>query len=143
MIVLVIFLAATYEILAKVAATSLPWTNGLALNMAALGLTQIAGLMLPRIRKAYQKELKNLRWGVMSETATFLAIGSLYGALVTLPVSVVASIAAIQPLAVLVFERITDIKIGKITRDHLLLPKLIPILLIVIGVALMYFTEII
>jgi hypothetical protein len=59
-------------------------------------------------------------------------------AVAELPVTIVASIAAVQLLYVLVFERIIDTFLGKISKDEYLLPKLGAILLIVVGVILIY-----
>jgi hypothetical protein len=47
-----------------------------------------------------------------------------------------------QPLAVIVFERIAHAKYGNITQDVELLPKLGSILLIVIGIVVLYFSDV-
>lgn len=70
----------------------------------------------------------------------FGGIATIFFAMAELPATIVSSIAAIQPLFVIVFERVTDQFIGKISKDHLLLPKTFAIVLIVIGVSLLYAT---
>jgi hypothetical protein len=62
--------------------------------------------------------------------------------MVNIPATIVTTIGAIQPLVVLFCERLVDVFIGKISRDHLLARKLIPISLIALGVALIYSQEI-
>jgi hypothetical protein len=57
--------------------------------------------------------------------------------MVGLPATIVSSIAAIQPLAVLIFEKIAQKLFGHMVKDSHILPKLIPISLIVIGVILL------
>jgi cytochrome c biogenesis protein CcdA len=60
-----------------------------------------------------------------------------------LPATIVSSIGAIQPLTVLFFERLFNKRFGGISRDTVLIKKLVPIILIVIGVILIYSQEII
>ena len=58
-----------------------------------------------------------------------------------LPATIVSSISSIQPLVVLFFERVFHQKAGKMTQDPVLGPKLIAILLIVVGVVMLYLSE--
>jgi drug/metabolite transporter (DMT)-like permease len=66
---------------------------------------------------------------------------TLFFAMKSLPATIVSSIAAIQPLCVVVFENIVDRRMKKISKDVILLPKLGAIILIVAGLVLLYVSE--
>lgn len=140
---LMIVLAAVNEILIKIFTNTMPEVNGIAINTIFICLPSLLGIVFYRkLRTGFISELKNINWAFLSEFFTFSAIAMLYLAMVDLPVTVVSSIAAIQPLALLGFERIAQKLFGKMTKDKLILPKLIAIILIVIGVILLYINEI-
>jgi hypothetical protein len=82
-----------------------------------------------------------VKWAFFSEALTFLAVFSIYFAMKGLKATFVSSISAIQPLAVIIFERIVHEKYGRITKDMELLPKLAAILLIVMGIGVLYISE--
>jgi transporter family protein len=130
------------EFFIKIATNHLPEWNGLAVNIIALGLVTCFGLFNKNIRIGFIKEFWTIKWAFLTETFGFLGGACLFFAMGGLPATVVSSIAAIQPLAVLVYERILHAWVGKMSRDVELLPKLIPICLIVIGILLLYSSEI-
>jgi len=138
-----ILLVAGSEFFIKIATTTLPALHGIAINNVMISLTLFPGLLHQKTRRGFWKELKNIRWAFASEFLTFSAIFSLYFAMKGLPATIVSSISSLQALAVVIFERIAHHKYGKITKDTLLRPKLIAILLIVIGVCVLYLSELI
>jgi len=143
LIFVMILVCALYEFFIKVATNNLPAINGMAINSTFTGLVVIIPLMLhKKTRQGLAYELRNFKWALLSESLTFLGVITTYLAMAGLPATIVSSVAALQPLSVIIFERAADKYLGKMIRDHLLLPKLIPILLIILGVFLLYLTEI-
>jgi len=136
MIVSLIILMAVWEFLIKIATIKLSIWQAFAIVSILNGITASFSLLSPKIRSDFFSEIKNFKWAFLTETFTVLGAITLYFAMSRLPATVVSSVAAIQPMAVLFYERIADNFIGKMQRDHLLLPKLGSILLIVIGIIL-------
>jgi uncharacterized membrane protein len=132
---------AVIELLIKVITNNIPETNGMVITYVSYSITSLFFLFHKKTRQDFRYELKNLKWAAIAEFLTFLAALSLFFAMAGLPATIVASIAAIQPLFTLFFERIADKFIGKISVDRRILPKLIPICLIIIGVILIYSTQ--
>jgi drug/metabolite transporter (DMT)-like permease len=141
MIVFLIILMAVWEFLIKIATINLSIWQAFAIVSIVNGVTASFFLLSPKIRSDFFSEIKNFKWSFLTETFTILGAITLYFAMSRLPATVVSSIAAIQPMAVLVYERIADKLIGKMQRDHLLLPKLGSIFLIVIGIILLSFAS--
>jgi len=141
MIVIMTLLTAGYEFFAKVATTNIPELNGISISSIALGLTILPVLLHKKTRNAFPYEMGNAKWAFISESLTFLAVLSLYFAMKDLKATLVSSIGAIQPLAVILFERIVHARYVEITKDVALLPKLGAILLIVIGIVVLYISE--
>jgi len=137
-IIAIVLLTAVDEFFVKITTTHLSASQGFAANGIALGIALSAGLIFPSVRKKFCKEIHNLKFAGLSEIFTASALLTLYLAMAELPATIVSSIAAIQPMAVLFFERITNRFVGKITKDNLLLPKTGAMILIVVGVALLY-----
>jgi len=139
MIILMIILVAAYEFFIKVATINIPEFNGMAISGVALGLTILPALLYKKTREGFAYTLRNIKWAFINESFTYLAVILTYFAMAKLPATIVSSVGAIQPLAVLFFENIADrILGGKLTKDKEILPKLIPIILIVLGVVLIY-----
>lgn len=141
MIVITMLLVAGYEFFAKIATTTLPQLNGIAVCSMALGFTILPVLFHKKTRMNFPHEIKNIKWALLSEILTFLAVFCIYFAMTGLKATFVSSISALQPLAVILFERIAHQRYGSITKDMALLPKLGAILLIVAGVVIMYISE--
>ncbi|HLC53270.1 MAG TPA: EamA family transporter [Candidatus Nanoarchaeia archaeon] len=126
------------EFFVKISVDSLPLWHGIAVTNVTLGVCTLPLLFRRSIREKLIGELKNIRYGVLSEVFTFAGILSWYFAMQDLPVTIVASVSAAQPLAVVIFERMAHRKFGKITRDLSLKSKLIPLLFIVLGIIILY-----
>jgi drug/metabolite transporter (DMT)-like permease len=139
-IALMIILIALNEFFVKVSTSSVNGWHGVVISNTALGVALLFGLLHPAVRAGARSELHNIHWAFMGEALTFGAVLTLYLAMAELPATIVSSVAAIQPLAALVFEWIAHRSFGGITKDEGFLPKLGAILLIVAGVALMYLT---
>ena len=143
MIVSLIITVALYEFFIKVATNNLPVLNGIAISAVCVGFVIILGLFNKNIRLGFPRELKNIKWALLTESLTFLGILTTYFAMAGLPATIVSSLAAIQPFAVLVLEYLA-IKIGiNINLENNFSKKIIPILLIVIGAILLYLPKII
>lgn len=142
MLIMMILTVGFSEFFIKIATNNLPELNGLAINSIFIGLTIIPVLLFSNVRKHFKQEIKNFKWAFISEVLTFLGLGTLYFAMKGMPATVVSSLSATQPLAVLFFEKIFHKFGADICRDVNLWAKLIPIVLIVIGVILLYVQEI-
>jgi uncharacterized membrane protein len=136
-ILALILLIALFEFFVKLSTTRIPGLNGVSVQIIIFGLTTLFALFHKNTRKGFFVELKNFKWASISEAVTLLAILFLFYAMTYLPATIVASLAATQPLAVLIYERIANKKFGKIVKDNLLLPKLGAIILIISGVILL------
>jgi cytochrome c biogenesis protein CcdA len=119
----------------------MPAMNGVAVTFFVEGVLMLFFLVSRTRRAEFRAELHNIRWSFLVESITFISFFTLFFAMSGLPATIVSSIAAIQPLAVLLFERAMHKRFGSMAKDDALLPKLVPIALIVIGVALMYLAE--
>lgn len=142
--ILIIFVAiiALYEFFVKISTTNLPEWNGIAISNICLGFTILLGLFNKKIRGKFLTELKNIKWAMLNESLTFLGIVTLFFAMAGLPATIVSSIAATQPFAVLILEFLAN-KIGmNISVDTNFRKKIIPIFMIVAGVVLIYSKEI-
>lgn len=138
LILTLILVTAIWEFLIKVLTNHVPVWNGFAISSIFNGIVAFAVILFFRnVRKDFVSEIKTFNWAFLTEMFTIFGSLALYFAMAGLQATVVSSIAAIQPLAVLFYERIVDGIFGKMSRDHLLLPKLGAILLIVIGVVLL------
>jgi drug/metabolite transporter (DMT)-like permease len=126
------------EFLIKISTSTIPEINGVAINITFMGFTTLAGLFKKDIRKNFPGEIKNVKWAFLSEAITFISISTVYFAMSGLPATIVASVAATQPLAVLFLEKIAN-KIGiKISAGSSFKRKLAAVCLIGLGVVLIY-----
>lgn len=136
-IFILILMTALYEFSIKIATTSLPEMNGAAITSIFVGLATLPGLFNKNIRSHFPKELKNLGWSLMIESFTLVGILTTYFAMAGLQATTVSSIAASQPLTVLILESAAN-KMGlKISQDTNYAQKAFPIILIVLGVLLL------
>ncbi len=143
MIVSLIIIVALYEFFIKIATNNLPELNGISISSICVGLVILPGLFNKKIRLGFPRELKNIKWALLNESLTFLGILTTYFAMAGLPATIVSSIAATQPFTVLILESLAN-KIGvKISIENNFSKKIVPILLIVLGVVLLYLPEII
>ena len=133
-----IFFVTLYEFFIKIATFTVPVANGIAINNIMIGLVVFPILLHKKTRQGFRRELRNVSWAYLAESTLFLAVVFTYLAMARLPVTVVSSIGAIQPLAVLGIERLFALKTTGIVKQRSLLSKAIPIGLIVFGVVLLY-----
>ncbi len=126
-----------YEFFIKVSTNNMPFMQGLAITIFISGLTIMLGLFSRHIRHEFIIEVRNIKWAFIGEFITLVATLTLYFAMSRLTATLVASLASLQPLAVIIFERAAHKYYGKMTKDNTLLPKLGAILLIVLGVIIL------
>lgn len=134
----IIFVAGN-EFLGKIATMHAPGNNVAALNSVAFGLTLSTVLVfLPSARRNFLSELRrNWRWALVSETLTVAASWLLILSMSSgLSAPVASSLAAMQPLAVLLLEFAAGISHDATAPLECLLFKLLPMLLVIAGVIL-------
>jgi drug/metabolite transporter (DMT)-like permease len=142
MVFSLIVVVAVYEFFIKIATTNLPVLNGISITHICIGLLILSALVRRNILKGFLTELKNFKWAVLIESLTFMGVLTTYFAMAGLPATIVSSIAATQPLAVLALEFVAA-KLGfKLSANKNFAKKIIPTLLIVLGVVLLYLNEI-
>ncbi len=127
-----------YEFFIKIATFTVPVAHGIAINNIVIGLVVFPLLLHKKTRQGFRRELRNVSWAYLAESTLFLAVVFTYLAMARLPVTVVSSIGAIQPLAVLGIERLFALRTTGLVKERSLASKIIPICLIVVGVALLY-----
>lgn len=132
-----IVLVALWEFSIKIITNQLPPIAGFAIASIVTGLTTSTLLFFKRIRKDFLFELKNFKWALIAESFTFFATITIYLAMNLLPATIVSSLASLHPMFTLIFERISSAFFGRVSKDHLLLPKLGAIVLIVLGAILL------
>jgi len=142
MISLIIVITSVYEFLVKVITNNISKWNGVSLEFIFIGISILCGLFFSRVRSDFKSEIKNLKWAFLTETFTFMGISTTFLAMAGLKATIVSSIASIQPLVVLFFENTTSNLFGKIHREHWK-SKIVPIVLIVIGIIILYSFEVI
>jgi uncharacterized membrane protein len=136
-IIAFIFLIGLGEFIMKVAVGHISSWNAYAITAFVEGTLTFLLILKKETRMHVKSEFSNIHLILSTEVFTFLAISTLYLAMSGLPASVVAGIATVQVLFIVILERLVDQFIGKISRDHYLLPKLIPMILIFIGLILL------
>ncbi len=136
----VIIFTSLDEFFIKLSTNNIPVWNGIIASYVVTELTLLCGLFNSKIRKDFWKELHNFRLEIVSALLSFGGIVTLFLAMKELPATIVSSIGALQPLIVLIGERITGLFVGGLTKDNLILPKTGAILLIVVGIVLLYIT---
>jgi uncharacterized membrane protein len=131
------FLTGLYEFIIKVSTINIPEFNTLAINSIVAGMILITTVTFKKVRKDLHEDIKNIWLALANESLTVLAILFIILAMKYYPATIVSSIAALQAVFVLIIEQVFLKKIGGITKDGVLKPKLSGILLIVSGVILM------
>ena len=140
MLGLLILDTAVAEFLMKVATNNLPALNGVSVSVVFMGVIVLFALFSKSVRIAFRKEIRNFRWAFLNEFFNFLGIITIYLGMSVISATVFTAMAAIQPLAVLIYEKLL-FSGSQISRDRKLWPKLIGILLIVLGIILLYIPE--
>ena len=132
---------AFYEFFIKVATTKVAEINGLAINSIFLGLAIFPLIFSRKRRSEIAYEVRNIHWALLSEMFTISAVFGTYIAMKNLPATIVSSLQATEPLLVLAFEKIANKRGIMKSQDTNFFNKLIAIILITAGVAVMYITE--
>lgn len=143
MLIIMILVIAATELMIKVTTTKMPEMNGTAITVMFSGFASLFGLFSSKIRKGFVSELKNIKWTAITEGLFIFAVLTLYLAMDGLPATVVSSIAAIEPLAVLMLESFVNKHIGSMAAKGAFRKKVIPLSMIVAGIALLYITQIV
>jgi drug/metabolite transporter (DMT)-like permease len=135
-----IFSTAFYEIFIKFATEHMGEWQGVALSGMGLALCLSPLLLMAGVRKHLRKEAANFRFALPIESLTLAAVAATYFAMSGLQATVVSAIGAAQPLAVLFLETAWRPGHKALVRDGFR-KKLLPIMMIVAGVALLYLTQ--
>lgn len=128
-----VFLMGFYEFFIKVAADRVDGLAAFAINSIAVGVVVSVLLTRKQTRLHLRQEFQNLGYALIGECCTLLAILLLFQAMTRYPATIVSSIAAIQPLVVLLGERFF-LSRTNIVKDMQLLPKLFSISFVILGV---------
>jgi drug/metabolite transporter (DMT)-like permease len=129
------------EFMIKLASGRIGEWQGVVVSAIALAATVMIPLLLTSsIRRRIRAEIRNIRFAIPIESLTLAAVLVTFLAMAGLPVTVVSAIGAAQPLFVLALEFIVNKEGGHITK-HKLRKKIVPIVLIVVGVALLYLMQ--
>lgn len=137
MIGLMAITGAFSEFFVKIAVGGLSPLYGVALSNIALGVVLLPALFFRNIRRQFLVEVKNWRFSLISEIITLFSIFTLYLAMDGLPATIVTSLAATQPVFLVLFERIGHGMFGKMVKDEAVGFKLGTVILVVIGVVLL------
>lgn len=142
MVLSMILVSALYEFFIKVSTTQLPEMNGVAVNCLSIGIVVVPALLSRSIRRQFVSEIGNAKWSLFIESLTFINVVVIYFAMSGLPATIVSSVAATQPLMILLLERIFH-KLGiRLCEKESFAHKIVPLVLIVLGVIILYSQEI-
>ncbi len=132
-----ILMVALFEFIMKLATTELPVLHGLAIMLICIGLTLELALFHKETRNGVPAEFKNLKWVLLGQNLALAGMATLYFAMAGLPATIVSTIAATQPLAVLFLEKLSHSFGIKMCSDERLLSKLIPVSIMVCGIIML------
>lgn len=135
-LILMPIITGIYEFTIKISTLDIPELNALAINSIVAGSIVISTLCLKKVRKDFPVDIKNIGYAFINESLTILSIFLIFLAMKYYPATVVASIGTLQILFVLFIEHVLLVRMGGITKDKILTPKLSGILLIISGVIL-------
>lgn len=133
----VILFTGTYEFLIKIASNYVSEWHGIVLTSAGIIVAYSPMLFVKSVSKDLHSEMKNLNFALIIESIVFLEFLIVYIAMKGASATIVAAISATQPLVVLFYETLGNRFGADISKQHWK-EKILPILLIVIGVALIY-----
>lgn len=124
---------------AKLGTNNAPPLNCLVVNGIFVAIVLMGGIFVKSLREKIPDENGPLYIAFIGEVMYFLGNGSMFIAMSFLPATIVSSVAAIQPFLVLFLEAIVN-RFRKISSDLGIKEKIIPIVMIVLGVVLIYIT---
>ena len=127
------------DFLIKVGTTRLPAMNALIINGMFVSFVMIGGMFIRNIRTEVIKEKRKIMFAFLGEPIYFVANMMLFLAMANLQATIVSSIAAIQPLLVILLEYTIN-RFFRISSDIRLKDRVVSISLIVFGVVLIYAT---
>lgn len=130
---------AIYEFSIKISTNNIPTYNAMVISTFVYGVLTFVILLNSKARKGFKVEIKNLPWAFLSELFACGAVVTLFMAMTRMSATIVASIAAVQPLFILLFEYFITTYIINISFDAKFSHKLISISMIVAGVILLSF----
>ncbi|MEI6705163.1 MAG: EamA family transporter [Deltaproteobacteria bacterium] len=134
----IILMVAIYEFVIKLATSELPVLQGLAVSLICVGLTLELALFHGTTRRGVPTEFRNLPWVLLGNSLALGGMATLYFAMAGMPATIVATICATQPLLVLFLEKLFHFFGVKMCSDERLLPKLIPVTIMVCGIIMLY-----
>lgn len=137
LITLMMLTGALSEFFVKISTNNISIWHGVALNSIAMGISTFPMLLNKKIRMHFFVEMKRIHFSFISEAATILAIAFLFLGMKGLPASVVSSLGAVQPLFVVIFEKIAHHKLKAIIKDNSFKFKIGSAILIVAGVIIL------
>jgi len=136
-LILMPVLTGIYEFMIKISTLDIPEFNALAINSIVAGTIVASTIFFKKVRKDFYEDIKNIGLALANESLTVLSILFIFLAMKYYPATMVASIATIQIFVVLFIEQFVLVKIGGLTKDKILMPKLSGIVLITLGIILM------
>jgi len=137
---LVVF-AGFNEFIMKIVTTQVPPLNGWAISVISSTLVALVGIFFTSIRQNLKIDIIRFPVAFIGALITCLSVWALYYAMSGLPATIVSSLAATQPLFVVFIERIVDSRLSSISKERFLKHKLGAVALVVIGVVLIYVSE--
>lgn len=129
---------ALFEFIMKLATVELPVLQGLAVMLICIGLTLELALFHGETRRGVPTEFKNLPWVLLGNSLALGGMATLYFAMAGMPATIVSTICATQPLLVLFLEKLFHAFGITKCNDVRLLPKLIPVSIMVCGIIMLY-----
>lgn len=135
--------AALHEFFAKIATSQINAWNATAINSIVMGWFALFLLFKKKYRAEFKYEFKNVKLTFISEVLTLVGVLTIYLAMSGLPATIVSVVSVLQPLFVLLFEWIAFSFGFKIVKDESWRHKIFAIIMIVMGLVLLYFKDIV
>ncbi len=142
-IIALILTSALAEFFIKIATTQIPVWHNTAITSIVLGFSILPALLKKSVRKDFKGEFKRIHFTFISELLTIAAVTSVYLAMAGLPATIVSVISTLQPLFVLIFEWVAFFFGIKMVKDIDWKQKIFAISLVVIGIIILYGSEIV
>ena len=134
MIIFLIIVVALNEFIIKISTSQINALNGAIISLMTFGFVQSLRLFSKNARTNLITQARKIVVILLiTEIIGFLALITLYLAMSNISATIVSTIATMQVLFVLVLEKIADKHLGTIIKDHLLTPKIIGIVLVIVG----------
>ena len=128
------------EFLTKVATQDLPPLSTASLSVASFGFVLVCCIVASSTRTGMFEEVVNWKWALLSESLTTTSLLLMSVAMAGLDAATVSSLAAIQPMLVVILEFVLGVARPNCTTRGVgccLLLKVVPILAVLVGVVLL------